>query len=424
MQNNHAVDNVNNKRQFEALFNYATIGMIVTDDHGRIVNFNKYAESQFGYTKEEIIGEPIEILVPSQFRPTHMAYRQEFCNHPSPRQMGHGRDLFAVDKDGKQFPVEISLSYYTIDSKTFAIAFVIDITIRKRNELMVVAQKQELEQVAKQITQMNLQLEQKVEDRTKMLRETLTQLEKSKDELNDALKAEKELGELKSRFVTMASHEFRTPLSTILSSTYLLEKYDDADKEKIIKHIQRIKNAVGGMKSILEDFLSLGKLEERSIKTDIETLSSEECFLEIQGTIHEMETVLKPGQKINFKQSGTYPVMVDKHLLKNILLNLLSNAIKFSPEKSSIDITAGIDQNSIVITVKDKGIGISEEDKHHLFERFFRAKNAGNIQGTGLGLHIVTKYLEILQGTIELESTLNEGSCFTIHIPRILQAAE
>lgn len=424
MQENEVIDKVSNERQFEALFNYATIGMIVTDDKGRIVNFNKYAESQFGYTKEEITGKPIEVLVPSQFRPSHTAYRQEFSNHPSPRQMGHGRDLFALNKEGTQFPVEISLSYYTIDSKTFAIAFVIDITVRKENELMLVSQKQELERVAKQILQMNLQLEQKVEDRTKMLRETLTQLEKSKDELNDALKTERELGELKSRFVTMASHEFRTPLSTILSSTFLLEKYAGADKEKIGKHIQRIKNAVGGMKSILEDFLSLGKLEEHSIKAAIETLSSEEYFLEIQDTIYEMEPVLKPEQKINFSQSGNYPVMVDKHLLKNILLNLLSNAIKFSPEKSAIDVTADIGQNSIIIIVKDRGIGISEEDKHHLFERFFRAKNAGNIQGTGLGLHIVTKYLEILQGTVELESRLNEGSCFTIRIPRILQASD
>jgi signal transduction histidine kinase len=136
-----------------------------------------------------------------------------------------GRDLFAVKKDGAEFPVEISLSYYTIGSGTFVIAFVIDITVRKKSERLVIEQKQELEQVAKQITQMNLQLEQKVEDRTKMLRETLAELEKSKEELSEALNTEKELGELKSRFVTMASHEFRTPLSTILSSAYLLEKY-------------------------------------------------------------------------------------------------------------------------------------------------------------------------------------------------------
>src|SRR5436305_10271646 len=194
---------------------------------------------------------------------------------------------------------------------------------------------------------MNQQQKQKVEDRTKMLRETLAELEKSKEELSEALEAEKELGELKSRFVTMASHEFRTTLSIILSSAFLLEKYGDADNEKIKKHIQRIKNAVGGMKSILEDFLSLGKLEEGSIKATLEKITAEECFAEIEDTIHEMEPALKPGQKINFNHSGNYSVTIDKHLLKNILLNLISNAIKFSHESSLIDVSANINEQEL-----------------------------------------------------------------------------
>jgi PAS domain S-box-containing protein len=417
--------NISNEKQFEALFNFATIGMIVTNDKGEIINFNKYAESQFGYTREELLGKKIEILIPFKFRSPHITYREEFIHQPAPRQMGHGRDLFALRKDGTQFPCEVSLSYYELDGKTYVISFVIDITVRKASELVVLQQKQELENITTQVTQLNLQLEQKVQDRTKMLRETLAELEKSKEELSDALDTEKELGELKSRFVTMASHEFRTPLSTILSSAFLLEKYSDSvDKEKRLKHVQRIKNAVSGMKSILEDFLSLGKLEEGSINATIETIAAPECFLEIEDTIHEMEPALKPGQKIGFRHKGNYPVMADKRLLKNILLNLLSNAIKFSHENSTIEITATINENELIISVKDQGIGISEEDKHHLFERFFRAKNAGNIQGTGLGLHIINKYLELLNGTIELESKLNEGSCFTIHIPRNSEAIQ
>jgi PAS domain S-box-containing protein len=411
-------DIANNQQQFEALFNFATIGMIVTDEKGKILNFNKFAELQFGYTKEEIIGKEIEILIPAKYRRVHVKEREEFYDQPAPRQMGHGRDLFALRKDGSEFPCEVSLSYYKIEDKTYVIAFVIDITVRKKSEQMVLHQKQELENITKQITQMNQQLEQKVEDRTKMLRETLAELERSKEELSEALEAEKELGELKSRFVTMASHEFRTPLSTILSSAFLLEKYGDTDKDKRQKHIQRIKNAVAGMKSILEDFLSLGKLEEGSIKANIETITAEECFTEIEDAIHEMEAALKPGQTINFTHNGNYSVALDKHLLKNILLNLLSNAIKFSPDKTVIDITATINEQELSVAVKDQGIGISEEDKHHLFERFFRARNASNIQGTGLGLHIITKYLELMQGTIDLKSKLNEGSCFTIHIPR------
>lgn len=409
---------IKNQQQFEALFNFATIGMIVTDAQGKILNFNKFAESQFGYTKEEVTSKEIEILLPSKYRKVHVKEREEFYKQPAPRQMGHGRDLFALKKDGSEFPCEVSLSYYKIDSTTYVIAFVIDITVRKKAEHIVIQQKKELEKITKQITQMNQQLEQKVEDRTKMLRETLAELEKSKEELSEALEAEKELGELKSRFVTMASHEFRTPLSTILSSAFLLEKYGDVDKEKKQKHIQRIKNAVAGMKSILEDFLSLGKLEEGSISAKIETVTAEECFTEIEDTVHEMEAALKPGQKINFTRSGVHSVTIDKHLLKNILLNLISNAIKFSQENSAINITSNINEKELLITIRDHGIGISEEDKHHLFERFYRARNASNIQGTGLGLHIVTKYLELMHGKIDLESKLNEGSCFTIHIPR------
>src|SRR3954471_13710040 len=162
---------INNQREFEALFNYAAIGMVVTDESGRILNFNRFAESQFGYTKEEIIGKEIEVLLPSKYHKTHVKDREEFYKQPAPRQMGHGRDLFALRKDGTQFPCEVSLSYYKIEGQTFVIAFVIDITVRKKSELIVLGQKQELENITKQITLMNQQLEQKVEDRTKMLRE-------------------------------------------------------------------------------------------------------------------------------------------------------------------------------------------------------------------------------------------------------------
>jgi len=418
MRENQTHTQITDERQFEALFNYATLGIIVTDNEGRIIDFNKYAESQFGYPKEEIIAKTVEVLIPSQFHSSHVNYRKGFYKHPEPRQMGHGRDLYGLKKDGSEFPVEVSLSYYEIDGKTFVIAFVIDITVRKKNEIVVIEQKQELEKITKQVTQLNIQLEQKVQDRTKMLRETLAELEKSKEELSEALETEKELGELKSRFVTMASHEFRTPLSTILSSAFLLEKYNDpAAQEKREKHIQRIRNAVSGMKSILEDFLSLGTLEDGSISAKIEALPPSECFIEIEDTIHEMEQGLKSGQRIIFQHSGDNIVYVDKKLLRNILLNLLSNAIKFSTENSVIQVICSIEKEELLVSVKDQGIGISEEDKQHLFERFFRAKNAGNIQGTGLGLHIVMKYLELMHGTIEMESELNVGSCFTIHIP-------
>ena len=409
---------INTLKQFEALFNYATIGIVVTDASGVIIDFNKKAETDFGYSKDEVLGKPVEILLPQSLKQKHKHYREGFYEHPSPRAMGAARDLFGRKKDGSVFPVEVSLSNYTVDDSIFVIAFVIDITIRKNSEVIQLEQKNELERVSKEVRQLNTNLEKKIEDRTKMLRETLFALEESKEELSEALKTEKELGELKSRFVSMASHEFKTPLSTILSSAFLLEKYNDIDApEKRIRHIERIKNAVGDMKNILDDFLSLDKLDEGLIKADMKTITAEDCVAEIDMAINEMQLNLKHEQKINFNYEGTNDVVIDKHLLKNICMNLLSNAIKFSPENSVIKVSAYFQENSFSFSVQDSGIGISHEDRQHLFERFFRAKNAFNIQGTGLGLHIVLKYLELMNGRIEIESELDKGSMITIHIP-------
>ncbi|QEC65767.1 PAS domain S-box protein [Panacibacter ginsenosidivorans] len=410
---------VDGSQQLEALFNFASIGIVVTNHNGEILNFNKFAENQFGYTKEEIVGKRVEVLLPQAIHSRHVNYRHQYYEHPEPRVMGHGRDLYATNKNGGTFPVEVSLSHYKIGNETFVIAFVIDITVRKKQESLVLDQKKELERVTTEIREMNSELEQKIDDRTKMLREALVELEKSKEELSEAYENEKELSELKSRFVTMASHEFRTPLSTILSSAYLLEKYtEQLPDEKINKHILRIKAAVGGMKSILEDFLSLGKLEEGRVKVQMEKTEAVTVIEIIRNVIQEMDGMLKTGQHIQLNDSIYNDVLVDKQLLKNILINLVSNAIKFTQEHSSINISCDLSDVDLIIAIRDNGIGISQEDQEHLFERFFRAKNAANIQGTGLGLHIVAKYLELMNGRIEIKSKLEEGSVFTIYIPQ------
>src|SRR6187402_2594191 len=159
-------------QQFEALFNHATIGIILCNKAAEIINFNAQAELQFGYTKEEVLGKKIEILLPKQYRKSHVNDREHFYSQPENKIMGHGRDLHGQKKDGTEFPVEVSLSHYKYKGEIYVIAFVIDITIRKNNELSEFNHRKELEQFTKQIKQLNTNLELKVENRTKMLRET------------------------------------------------------------------------------------------------------------------------------------------------------------------------------------------------------------------------------------------------------------
>jgi PAS domain S-box-containing protein len=235
-------------------------------------------------------------------------------------------------------------------------------------------------------------------------------------EILNALNKERELNELKSRFVTMASHEFRTPLSTILSSASLISKYsNEDDDEKRQKHVARIKSSVNNLIGILNDFLSLSKLEEGDSKAKPEYF---ELSGFIRGIVDEIEEVRKDKQEICIEEEHTQNnVFLDKQILKNIIINLLSNAIKYSDEGKKIILRTENKRGELVLSVKDQGIGIPEADQQYLFTRFFRAKNAVNAQGTGLGLNIVKKYVDIMGGSISFESELNVGTIFTVKLP-------
>lgn len=405
----------NEETQVNALFEYATEGIILTDGTGKIILINPAALALFKYTREELIGKQVEVLIPARLHNVHHKYREAFYEHPSSRSMGHGRDLKARTKNGTEFPVEVSLSFYRRNNDLYVIAFIVDITARKQAELELVQQKDQLEKITADIRILNAELENKVEERTMILKEALQQLEISQIELNEALNKEKELNEIKSRFVSMASHEFRTPLSTVLSSAALIGKYTKEEEQpNRDKHTKRIKEAVKHLNELLEDFLSLGKLEEGKVKVEPGNFNLHEFAADIA---EEMKPVLKQGQQISLAINGISTFNTDKRLVKNILINLLGNAIKFSPDNSFIGLELNNASDVLAITVADKGIGISEEDQQHLFSSFFRGKNAGNIQGTGLGLHIVKRYTELLHGTIALASVLGEGTSITVTLP-------
>src|SRR6185437_2928026 len=217
------------------------------------------------------------------------------------------------------------------------IAFISDISQRIEVQKKLTEQRIELASINKKMEALNEGLERKVEARTAKLHETMQKLESSKDELSKALSKEKDLGDLKSAFVSMASHEFRTPLSTILSSASLLAKYKlTEEQEKRDKHVLRIKSSVINLNNILNEFLSLGKIEDGKITKHDSVFNIKEL---ISQQINEIAEILKPGQYVNYQHSGDTDVVLDEVLFKNILINLLCNAVKFSEENKPVFIS-------------------------------------------------------------------------------------
>ena len=401
--------------RFEALFNSASIGIIVVDAHGMIVMANDFANTQFSYHNNSMVGEVLEKIIPTRYHHKHVDHRNQYLDKPNARGMGMGMTLSALRKDGSEFPVEISLGHFNTNGIQYAIAYIVDITKRQENEEKIIKQQAEMELVNEEMKKMNANLEIAVQERTNQLQLTLEELESNKEELTKSLEKEKEVNDLKSRFVSMASHEFRTPLSTVLSSISLLSKYSTTeDQPKRDKHIERIKSSVKTLTDILNEFLSLGKIEEGKVDVKSEVFDITHF---IDNLIYEMSVLLKSGQEINYNHIGNPEVYTDSSLLKHVLVNLMSNAIKFSPENAFIQLETKVDKETTTFKITDQGMGIPAADQVHLFERFFRATNATNIQGTGLGLHIVGRYVEILNGIISYQSELEKGSTFTIVIP-------
>lgn len=398
-------------RQIEmlnALFEYATEGIVVVDEQAIIAMVNPTAKRIFGYEEQELVGNKIELLVPLPLAHNHIHLRNNYMQTPRARGMGHNRDLFARKSDGTEFPVEVSLSPFSTSKGNFVVAFVVDITDRKRQENTILVANSEIQKL-------NTELEMRVEQRTRELAETLLKLEDSQREALRALEKERELNDMKSQFVTIASHEFRTPLATILSSASLIGRYGlTEEEEKRQKHVLRIKSAVNNLTEILNDFLSIGKLEEGHlhcipVRVDLPIFCQE--------LMEEMKGVCKDGQRIHYQHQGPAEAWLDQHLVHNVLINLLTNSIKYSEPQTGIRLSTRVEDESVHFEIQDQGIGIPLNDQPHVFDRFFRAHNAGNAQGTGLGLNIVKKYIDLMGGEISFKSIPGTGTTFFVKLP-------
>ncbi|EPR66061.1 sensor histidine kinase [Cyclobacterium qasimii] len=249
-----------------------------------------------------------------------------------------------------------------------------------------------------------------------LVNNNITDQKKIEIEIRNTLQKEKELNELRSRFISMASHEFRTPLSVILSATNLIERQNEPGKEdKRLKYVGSIKSSIKNLVAILNDFLSLSKLEEGKVVAQPILFD----FIDFsKSLVEEIQGIKKKGQVINLLSNQTIiEVGLDPKLTRHILHNLLSNAIKYSDENKTISYTIDCNDEKLLLTFSDQGIGIPEEEVYQLFQRFYRAKNVTNIQGTGLGLNIVKQYTELMGGNVSFESKLNVGTTFTVELP-------
>ncbi|MBW2962057.1 PAS domain-containing sensor histidine kinase [Mesonia aestuariivivens] len=398
-----------NKNSFGILFESVSEGIIVVNKKQIIVASNISANRMFGYDEGELKGKHLDILIPRKHVHHHDVLVDKFMHNSSHRQMGNGRDLHGLRKNGKQFPVEAGLNPFQLEGENYVMAMVIDITIRKNQE--------------RQILDLNNQLEQKIQIRTEELRQTVIELEdeiikrkEAENKIKESLKKERELNDLKTKFLSLVSHEFKTPLSGILTSTTLIAKYTKEEhQEKREKHLKTIKNKVKYLNNILDDFLSIERLETGKAAYKFSSFPLSKVTNEV---IYDANMLLKSGQKISYPQNIDDIVLeFDEKILELILTNLINNAIKYSPENTTINTEAFLEENNLILKVTDQGIGIPEKEQKYIFKRYFRAENALLNQGTGIGLNIIKSHLENLGGTIIFTSKENQGSTFTVSLP-------
>lgn len=370
------------EERFAKAFQASPVALsISTMKDGKMIDVNYGFLELFGYQREEVIGRTAGELKMYE----HAEERDKVISQLLKHGFIRNKEITCNTKTGTKIQVIFAMEMIELHGEKCLITTALDIT-----------DKYKAEEKLKSYADL---LEQKVTERTL--------------ELTQALEREKEVGDMKSRFVSIASHEFRTPLSTILSSTYLLEQIKDNEEDRS-KHYNRIRSAVKNLTFILTEFLSLDKLEQRKVNVeselfDLDTLASE--------VIDEIRIAYRLSVPIDYVHVGPRLIYQDKRIIRNLFLNLVSNAAKYSPPDKLIKLRTIVDKGKLTIHVIDEGIGIPLEDQKLIFNKFFRAHNSNHIQGTGLGLNISKRYVELLGGEIDFKSIPGAGTEFMIYLP-------
>jgi PAS domain S-box-containing protein len=378
--------------RFRDLLEAAPDAILEVERDGTIVLLNAAAERMFGYQRDELLGQLIEILVPESLRERHRGHRDHYAAQPVTRPMGIGLELFARRKDGSQFPVEISLSPIRASMGSRAMAIVRDITSHKQAELEANAMQQ----------QFNAELAAKNQ-----------QLEVRNKEIERA-------NRLKSEFLASMSHELRTPLHTIIGFADLLAeelKGDlNADQKRFVGHVQRDSRH---LLELINDILDLSKIESGRLELQLEEFDTAAAISETVAGLRSLAENKRIAIAETLGQDLT--ITADRLRFKEILSNLVSNAIKFTPEEGRIVVECREHGDGILFAVADTGIGIHPSEQQAIFDKFYQLgpTTRGVREGTGLGLAITKRLVEMHGGSIWVESSPGAGSRFQFMLPRI-----
>ena len=402
---------------FKTLFEGISEAILIVDKNLKVFDLNLTTERLFQYKSHELLDQSINKLIPQRFHHSHDQYAHSFIQEGEKRQMGSDREILGLKKNGEEFPLEAGLNPFTLNGETYTMVLITDISIRKEKEA--------------EIQRLNRSLEEKVKDRTAELESIVDELERSNSQLQleikkrkqaenkikDALAKEKELNELKSKFLSLVSHEFKTPLSGILSSSTLAGKYTQtSQQDKREKHLQTIKNKVHYLTGILNDFLSLERLESGNVNYKFEKFSLQSLVNEV---VYNANITLKSNQDLDYTDDFEDQLLFqDKGVLELALSNLLGNAIKYSKEDALIRFRVNSNIDKVFFEVHDEGLGIPDKDQKYIFDRYFRAENVANQQGTGIGLNISRTHIKNLGGDISFTSKEGSGTSFYISIPK------
>jgi PAS domain S-box-containing protein len=383
--------------RFRKLVEAAPDAILEVNEQGRIMLLNEAAERMFGYERGEMLGLNVENLVPAAMRGGHAQHRASYASHPNTRPMGTGLELQGQRKDGSLFPVEISLSPNWIEGSLHVIASVRDITERRA-----------------------------VEARIRSLREQYTAELTAKNEQLEARSHEAEqANRLKTEFLASMSHELRTPLHTIIGFSELLtEQLEGPLNEKQHRFVGHISQDARHLLELINQILDISKIESGRVELKREAFDFDHCVGEVMAGIRHHAA----AKNITLESQNKFheALFADRLRIKEILYNLLSNAVKFTPENGRVWLESGRDDNFLRVSVCDTGIGIPQQERHSIFEKFYQVgdSSTGIREGTGLGLPITKHLVELHGGTISVDSQPGKGSRFTLNLPLASRNAE